>query len=73
MLQLSFGGSILCSFSEMVTDLSNKIVLMPNWDPKLLHRPYQETVMYPEYVNESVPIDQAKPLVVKVPTTALGR
>jgi hypothetical protein len=44
-LQLTFGGSpnppTWCAFSEMVTDLSNKIMLCEEWNPSDLHNPAQ--------------------------------
>ena len=75
-LRLSFGGSVnpptWCSFSKMVTDLSNELPLIPDWDPETLHSPLQPAVPPPEYVSDSVPLGQAKPMAVNIPTTGLG-
>ena len=55
-LRLSFGRSVnpptWCSFSEMVTDLSNKLPLIPEWDPDGLHSPLQPSVPNPIYKDE---------------------
>jgi len=77
MLRLCFGGSTCpptwCSFSEMVTDLSNEIPLIEEWNPDELHHPMQKQVPAPEYLDEDEPLVEAKELAVEVPTTALGR
>ena len=73
MLRLSFGGSCnppaWCAFSEMLTDLSNKIPLMKDWDPESLHSPIQETVPDPIFESDDVPIAKARPMAVSIPTT----
>ena len=47
--------------------------LMREWDPKMLHSPLQLLVPDPEYEKDSVPFAPAKPMVVNIPTTSLGR
>jgi hypothetical protein len=76
-LRLSFGGSVnlpsSCSVSEMITDLSNELPLIPKWDPDLLFSPSQVTVPSSKYLDDSTPLALARPLAVDIPTTALGR
>ena len=76
-LRLSFGGSVnpptWCSFSEMVTDLSNEIPLMTDWDPKETKSPFQKYVKDPTYLPDDIPLASAQSLAVKIFTTALGR
>jgi hypothetical protein len=62
-----------CSVSEMITDLSNELPLIPKWDPDLLFSPSQVTVPSPKYLDDSIPLALARPLAVNIPTTALGR
>ena len=62
-----------CSFSEMVTDLSNELPLILDWDPNNLRSPLQPSVPDPIYEDKSVPLAQAKPMAVHIPTTGLGR
>ena len=57
----------------MVTDLSNEIPLIKDWNPDELHHPMQKQVPAPEYLDEDEPLAQAKEMAVEVPTTALGR
>ena len=77
MLRLCFGASVnpptWCSFSEMVTDLSNELPLIKDWNPDELHHPMQPKVPDPEYAEESIPLAAAKEMAINVPTTALGR
>jgi hypothetical protein len=72
-LQLTFGGSpnppTWCAFSEMVTDLSNKISLCKDWDHQKLRSPAQPTTPTPIMLPVSVPIAQARPMAVRDPTT----
>lgn len=76
-LQLSFGRlvnpSSWCCFSEMLTDLSNELPLIPDWDLGELHSPIQPTVPDPVCKDKLQPFATAKPMVVKVPKTAIGR
>ena len=62
-----------CGFSELCTELSNELPLIPEWNPDELHHPMQEKVPDPEYLDESIPITPAREMAVQVPTTALGR
>ena len=77
MLRLSFGGSPNPSawtcFSEMVTDLSNELPLVDEWDPKLVHSPAQQEVPEPVYFDKDTTLEKAKPMAVSIPTTAGGR
>ena len=57
----------------MLTDLSNEIPLMKDWDPESLHSPIQETIPEPIYESNDVPIAKARPMAVSIPTTGLGR
>lgn len=76
-LKLSFSGSVnppsWCCFLEMLTDLSNKLPLIPGWDPDELHSPIQPTVPDPVCKDKSQPFTTAKPMAVEVPMTALGQ
>jgi hypothetical protein len=76
-LRLTFGGSpnppTWCSFSEMVTDLANEIMLCPDWDPRTLRSPAQETTPVPQDRDEGVPFAMAQPLSVGIPVTATAR
>ncbi|OEU12035.1 hypothetical protein FRACYDRAFT_245162 [Fragilariopsis cylindrus CCMP1102] len=76
-LRLSFGGSVnppsWCSVSEMITDLSNELPLIPKWNPDKLFSPAQVQVPAPRYLDDSIPLALARPLVVDIPTTARGR
>ena len=57
----------------MVTDLSNDLPRIPDWDPDTLHHPMQPKVPDPEYVDEEVPLAPGKPMAIEVPVTAKGR
>ena len=57
----------------MLTDLSNELPLIPDWDPGELHSPIQPKVPDPVCEDELQPYATAKPMAVKVPTMALGR
>ena len=57
----------------MVTDLSNELPLVDEWDPKLVHSPAQEEVPEPVYLDKDTPLEKAKPMAVSIPTTAGGR
>ncbi len=77
MIRLSFGGSVnppsWCCFPKMLTDLSNEIPLMKDWDPDLLRSPVQKVIPEPEYLDESIPFSKARPMAVSIPTTGEGR
>ena len=57
----------------MMTDLSNEIVLIKNWDPKRLHSPIQEEIPTPVYLDDSIGLGVARPMAVSIPTTAKGK
>ena len=52
-------------FSEMVTDLSNKIVLAINWDSTTLRCPAQPVTPTPTLLDESISIALDEPLPVQ--------
>ncbi|OEU10297.1 hypothetical protein FRACYDRAFT_247237 [Fragilariopsis cylindrus CCMP1102] len=77
-LRLSFGGAMnpaaWSCCSEMITDLSNELPLMEDWNPEEICSPDQHKVQAPIYLDDEP--DQcapAKPLSVHIPVTALGR
>jgi hypothetical protein len=76
-LRLTFGGSpnppTWCSFSEMVTDLSNEIPLCAEWDHNSLRSPAQPETPRPTLLPDDVPIAKAMPMAVHVPTTVTAR
>jgi hypothetical protein len=76
-LRLAFGGApnppTWCSFSEMVTDLSNEISLCKEWDPSALHSPDQPVTPVPRSLPMDIPFAQGKPLAVDVPVAATTR
>jgi hypothetical protein len=78
-LRLSFGGAAnpaaWSCCSEMITDLSNKLPLMKDWDPEKVHSPDQAEVQAPVYLDDSfqLTMSPAKPLSVHILITALGR
>ena len=43
----------------MLTDLSNEIVLIKDWDPKNLHSPIQHEVPDPVYQHDSINLANA--------------
>jgi hypothetical protein len=75
-LRLSFGGSpnppTWCSFSEMVTDLSNEIPLC-DWDPSDLRSPGQPKTPTPKLLDGDLPFTKGRALAVSIPTTVTGR
>jgi hypothetical protein len=76
-LRLTFGGSpnppTWCSFSEMVTDLSNEIPLCVEWDHDALRSPDQPETPAPSLLPDDVPLAHAMPMAVHVPTTVTAR
>jgi hypothetical protein len=76
-LRLTFGGSpnppTWCAFSEMVTDLSNELMLCREWDPLALHGPDQSTTPTPRELPANIPIAEARDLAVSVPVSATAR
>jgi hypothetical protein len=76
-LRLTFGGSpnppTWCAFSEMVTDLSNEIALCENWNHRKLRSPAQPETPSPVLMPDGIPIAQAMPLAVEIPTTVTAR
>jgi hypothetical protein len=79
-LRLSFGGAVnpaaWSCCSEMITDLTNKLLLMKDWDPKNTHSPDQTEVLAPVYLDDLLfqkAVSPARPLSVHIPVTALSR
>jgi hypothetical protein len=75
-LRLSFGGSpnppTWCSFSEMVTDLSNEIPL-DEAAAAGLRSPGQPRTPVPTLVEDDVPIALGRSLAVGIPTSVTAR
>lgn len=59
--------------SEMITDLSNELPLMEDWNPEEICSPDQHKVQAPIYESDQCAPAPAKPLSVHIPVTALGR
>jgi hypothetical protein len=76
-LRLTFGGSpnppTWCAFSEMVTDLSNEIPLCKEWDHESLRSPAQPETPSPILLPDDIPIAQAMPMAVGIPTKVTAR
>jgi hypothetical protein len=76
-LRLTFGGSpnppTWCSFSEMVTDLSNEIPLCQEWDHESLRSPAQPKTPSPVLLPDEVPVAKAMPMAVCIPTKVTAR
>jgi hypothetical protein len=76
-LRMTFGGSpnppTWCSFSEMVTDLSNEIMLCDEWDPSALHSPAQVGSPTPAVLPENITIAPASPLALDIPVRSTAR
>ncbi|OEU05830.1 hypothetical protein FRACYDRAFT_257959 [Fragilariopsis cylindrus CCMP1102] len=76
-LRLSFGGAMnpaaWSCCSEMITDLSNELPLMEDWNPEEICSPDQHKVQAPIYESDQCAPAPAKPLSVHIPVTALGR
>jgi hypothetical protein len=62
-----------CTFSEMVTYLSNEIPLCHDWDPDTLRSPAQPVTPEPVKLPEDQPMSLAQPMAVVVPTAVTGR
>ncbi len=77
MLRMTFGGSAnpptWCSFSEMVTDLSNEIVLANDWDPKQVFSPLRMVVPTPRLLPDTVPFGSAADLAFDIPMQSTVR
>jgi hypothetical protein len=75
-LRLAFGGSAnppaWCAFSEMVTDLSNKIALCDDFDPAKLASPDRTNPTFRE-LPDGLPIAEAREMAVPIPTTLNAR
>ena len=77
-LRLSFGGAMnpaaWSCCSEMITDLSNELPLIEDWDPEKICSPDQYKIQAPIYLDDELSkCAPAKPLSVHIPVTALGR
>jgi hypothetical protein len=76
-LCLTFGGSpnppTWCAFSEMVTDLSNEIMLCDRWEPSELHSPAQQSTPEPGQMADEVAFATAQPIAMGIHVTATAR
>jgi hypothetical protein len=76
-LRLTFGGSpnppTWCLFSEMVTDLANKIYRCSAWNPETLRSPAQPTTPRPRPLPTNVAFESAMPMAVVVPVTVTAK
>ena len=75
-LRLTFGGSpnppAFCSFSELVTDLSNEISQCSNWEPSETHSPAQPRTPEPKRIEDGTPIAPGKRMAVQIPIPKSG-
>ncbi len=75
--RLTFGGlpnpPTWCNFSEIVTDLANEISQCKGWDPATLRSPDQPVTPNPIREQKNVPVAQARPMALHIPTTATSR
>lgn len=71
MLRMTFGGSAnpptWCSFSEMVTDLANEIVLAENWDTTQVFSPLRSTPPQAKVLDNDIPFGAAEDMVFDIP------
>jgi hypothetical protein len=76
-LRLTFGGSpnppTWCSILEMVTDLSNETPLCREWDHDALRSPAEPMTPSPILLPNEVPIAEAMPMTVSIPTEVMAR
>ena len=76
-LGLTFGASanpaVFCGLSKMLSDLSNEITLVGDWDPDIVSSPIQPKVLAAVYVESLISIAPAREMAVEVPTTSMGR
>jgi hypothetical protein len=76
-LRLTFGGSpnppTWCGFSEMVTDLSNELLMCEDWCPSDLRSPAQPITPAPKVLPDDVPFGKAEEAAVVVPTTTTSK
>jgi hypothetical protein len=76
-LRLTFGASpnppTWCNFSEILTDLANKIGQCKRWDPSTLHNPDQAQTPMPVRLEAEIPFAPARSMAVSVPPTIEGR
>lgn len=55
----------------MMTDLLNKLLLIPDWNLDVLHSPIHSTLAEPVYKDELMPFAMVQAMTVEVPMTAL--
>ena len=76
-LRLTFGGRVCpfdwCTISEPIVDLANALLNCRDWDPDSLHSPAQHMVPKTEYLPDSIPLAQARDLLVEVPAPEHGK
>ena len=77
MLRLAFGGApnpaAWTTVSEMVTDLSNEILVDENWDPKKVYPPFRTEVPTPKRNGRGTTIAPARTMAYEIPTTVPSR
>ena len=75
-LRLTYGGApnppSWCSFSEIVTDLSNEISQCLDWRPDEIRSPAQPTLPEPKRLPESITIEPGKQMAVAIPIPMEG-
>ena len=76
-LHLTFGGRVCpfdwCSISEPIVNLANALLNCRDWDPDSLHSPAQDMVPKTKYLPDTIPLAQARDLLVDVPAPEHGK
>ena len=67
MIRLAYPAA-WCSFSEMVTDLSNELLIDNNWDHRTVTSPIRPTPIKPVCNSPSSTIGAAKEMAFVIPT-----
>jgi hypothetical protein len=62
-----------CTFSEMVTDLSNEIPLCKDWDHQTLRISAQPKTLNPLLLPDGISIAHVMPMSVNIPTTVVAQ
>ena len=76
LLRLPFGASagpaLYSTVSEMIFDLCNDLVTDPTWDYRTLHSPHSTKLETPTLTDDSIPFEEAIPLMVDVPVREIS-
>jgi len=76
-LRLSFGGSACpaewCIASEITTDLANRILNHPHWNPKNLSAKMSELIPPTELLDPTIPYHSSKPMIVEPTSEDIGK